>query len=777
MGLFSSKKKTVVTTAVTRMIEDKDIKSTQHSALIDHVLSSSIQVESDIEVSSLADQLKNAHANSVVAKMGRLYIWAKNGNYHYGLPKASVAYQVYENVEEELQHLLDLQHKVPVQIEYALLDEPNPFHFGWFELDRIHGYDRATNTIPGLSAWEGSACYLVDMVVHYCKPTRDAVTDDDYYYQHGVSASAGMTPVRKANPKAPHTGWVADDNAKEDFVRVTYGFMRSGQWVQKSIDLSLAEYIVLNNPDADEVMGDEQDGNDSATFSEDAYVMGCYTFLHDGVEVRKLFTYLYGSGTYPTLDSIYSPTESTGQFYPRIYARLDGTNLAHESLKDTDAYKDSVRAGRKTDLGWVNFVGQIHDNMSDTGSVQQAFVSVALAADSRDPLIHEYMFRYFTQMYKSSTAPRVSSIGGLFKADSEYIQYQAKQGARINIADKVYTQYVSYDAIGVVDLVGKVADVGKYTYSRGEIAYFGGNFFARASKPYHSYCYQLTENTYREVRIYGLSTGHQVNGGHWTSASGDSDNLLIPVDRLILKEFRMAVREILHSKALHIVFNTLKVIKTKWYQTGVFKAILFIAAVVMSVWTGGQSLTFYVVLMAAAQTILVGLVLNLVAKLAVKLGVNIQIITVIAVVAMIYAGYLAIEGVTGVMDVSAQTLLKASNAALNFTGRVAQEELKGIAEERSEFESSAKAKEDAMADRISEIGLGPSVIDPGIFTARPADNFHYLNLYQTPNDYYTRTVHTGNPGVMCFDMIANYVEQALALPTAHQTLASLQGRY
>ncbi|MFH4188729.1 hypothetical protein WAJ24_20385, partial [Acinetobacter baumannii] len=92
-------------------------------------------------------------------------------------------------------------------------------------------------------------------------------------------------------------------------------------------------------------------------------------------------------------------------------------------------------------------------------------------------------------------------------------------------------------------------------------------------------------NTYREVRVYGLALTEQVSGGNATVSSGDSENLLTPIDRAMRNEFSSREREILYSKGLHIVLNTLQVVKTKWYMSGVFKVVMFIVAVVLSVFT------------------------------------------------------------------------------------------------------------------------------------------------------------------------------------------------
>lgn len=779
MGLFSTKKKTVVQTSVSRMIEDSDIKSTQQSAVVEYVLQSTTQVDSDIATMSLPDRLMQAHANSIVAKMDKFYRYAKSGQYYYGLPKASVVLPNANALTSKVKDILDAEYQADVTVEYALIGEPNHLHMAWVELIKQFLYNPETNELERLSALQGTPCYLDDLVVHYSKDTVTRVEDADYFRQYGIAATAGYTPIREANQDAEHSLSVEDAALSSDFARVTYGRMVGGKYTTETLDVDLSDYVVSYDTDNLEGMN-ETTGLASPLSSEDDYVMGCCTYTQSGKTYRKYFTYIYGSGAYPTLDDLYDTNESTGQYYPRIYARLDNTDLAADTLSDTEAYKSSVKAAKRLDLNWSEWVGQLHDNVEDTGNVQQAFVCLALPAHSKDPLIHEYMYGYFKKLYDSSETMRIDAVSKYETISVEYRENQAKQGASIVIEDEAFKQILNYSAIGSRYIQGKVAEVGEYAYKHGT-AVIGTTrlgFISRTNtKTYHAYQYQVSETTYREVRVYGLSFTENVRGGNNTVSTGTSENLLVPIDKVMASEFSLRDRELLYSKGLHIVFNTLQVVKTKWYQSSVFKVVMFIAAVVMSVFTGGQSLTLYAVAMAALNAVVIGLALSALAKLAVKLGVDIKIITVVAVIAMAYAGYLSINNVKGVFDVSAKTLLNASNQALNFTQKIAEVEVANLNKDMSEFESAAKAKEDAMKE-VQGMLSSPELIgsdlfmDKQIYTPNPL-----LNLYQSPNDYYTRTVHTGNPGAACYDLLSGYVDQALVLPKAEVTLANfIQGK-
>lgn len=80
---------------------------------------------------------------------------------------------------------------------------------------------------------------------------------------------------------------------------------------------------------------------------------------------------------------------------------------------------------------------------------------------------------------------------------------------------------------------------------------------------------------------------------------GVNDVLIIPVDRTIAKDMELLKRERVYARSLHVVFNSMVIQKLKWYQTGIFKAIMYIIAIVIALWDGGLTLTSVVAMSAA----------------------------------------------------------------------------------------------------------------------------------------------------------------------------------
>lgn len=733
MGLFSTKKKTKVYTSVSRMVDDADIKTSAQSAVVEFVLKSSTQTDTQIDSMSLTDHIRQAHLNSIASKMDSLYRYAKSGQYHYGLPSASVAYPTSNALDYEVRRHVETLEGTAVTLLYAHIGSPNYCHFAIKQLIDDYGYNPATKVMLRST--------VESIVLHYSEATYAQVHDSTYFDQWESDAPPYVV------------------GGSRDYALVS---LLNGETVELTFD----KYIASSH-EGDSVMGDT-DGSVDTTINEDDYVMGCYEFTQDGATVRSYFTYVFGSGTYPALDNIYDTDAGTGQYYPRVYARLDNTDLSDNKFKDTEAYKSSVRAGKKIDLTWNEWVGQIHDNIEDTSHLQQVFMCMALPANSKDQRVHQYMFKYFSRMYASSTQPAQGGENhGIAK---EYAQFAVKAGASIVIQDAVFKQVLSYSVIGTRDCIGVVGEVGSYSMERGTA------YALSVSRPYHAYRKQVTPNTYREVRVYNLSLSEEVGGGKSTVSATDSENLLVPVDRVLAGEFSSKDKEYLYSAGMHLVLNTLQVIKTKWYQTGIFKVVLFIAAVVLSVWTGGQSLTLYTIAIAAAESVLIGLALTVLAKIAVKLGVNVAIVAVVAVIVMAFAGYMNLNNLEKVGGLTAKNLMVISNEALNFTQNIATEELKIIAQKTEDFQASATEKDASLKELKDSLWSTPALADESWFRDTGTVKPKYPNLYQTPNDYYTASIHTGNPGVVCYDIVSTYVDQSLTLPRGVQSIPSIQGK-
>ena len=119
----------------------------------------------------------------------------------------------------------------------------------------------------------------------------------------------------------------------------------------------------------------------------------------------------------------------------------------------------------------------------------------------------------------------------------------------------------------------------------------------------------------------------------------------------------------------------------------------------------------------------------------------------------------------------AETLVNLGTSLVSESARLSQEQIaqgiENIVDKTEAFSVWAQDQMDGLGDKMSELGLNPAIVGLGAFDVVKMGPL--LVLGEDPQDYYQRTVHTGNVGVIAFDMTSSYVETKLLLPTFNQT--------
>ena len=154
-------------------------------------------------------------------------------------------------------------------------------------------------------------------------------------------------------------------------------------------------------------------------------------------------------------------------------------------------------------------------------------------------------------------------------------------------------------------------------------------------------------------------------------------------------------------------------VKQKWYQTGVFKAVVFIASVVISVYTGGAGFSLIAVAEAAATTLVTMYVTEFIMKaivkafnpeLAQKLG------TILAIAAIAYGGYGAVNSGTSLIRAATifftriTDLMKISGMFLQASNiRLAQDLQKEEKDYRAKMKSLEEMKQDILGNEVNSM--------------------------------------------------------------------------
>ena len=786
MGLFKTKKKTIVNTSVSRMVADEDIVPSNKMAVLDYTMSQN-SASTRLSSESLTDYLLKATTNNIVARARKSRTYAKKDTYYYGLPESSMVILEGVDIKEAITEVLTSMYPQGVIVKDAYFGPMNNFYFLRPILNRKYGYNYDTNELVEESRRIGFPCYMESAQIIYSRYTDTALVDPDTLMQYGESAEAGYTPFRKANPKAVQVPWVNNGSSDHDTARVTVVYAdAAGAKQTYTIDVDFLDFESSSKPpkgglddsdtdniDPDAVAPTKPKGIDGADFYQ-----ANYEYMKDGVPHKDTFIYLYGSGVNSKLDNLFRRGDKFGEHIPRIYARLGGRKLTDDEFKDTPEYKSMVGICRHMGMNWVNWVDEVHKSVGSLDSVTQIYMTYSLPANTEDPLIQDYLFSYFETIYGKlpSVAPK-TNFGDLNRT---FLAGGSKQGQSYEIKDIGYTQRVGFDALAYIDVAGSIGDVGT-TQSGMEkrVVQLGRVGSISKFRPYsavtmHYYRKQLTSSTYREYQVFGLSIEEIVQGGDYTRASGNSEELLLPVDISIDHGFSMRQLEELYTKSMYIVLNTLQVVKTKWYQTGIFKVIMIIVAIVLSYFfppAGVAVWTWMAAAYAVVQAVVIGLLIQVAVKLLVKLGVDVgTAAAVLAVVAVIYGGFTALTKTTGFAGMSSVQLLQISSQAFSASSQGFALQTKAAIKEFNSLMTDLTEEQKELQRKAKELGMGNHgpllMFEPPISIG--------VRIGESPDEYFERSIHTTNIASTVYSLIETQVDMGLQLPTTTGILRNLQ---
>jgi hypothetical protein len=741
MGLFSSKKKTIVGTSVSRLVKDEMLPDSVRTGMTRGIFQNA-----DLP-RSILDEL----GQGVALRAEKMYRYSENG-YTFGSPSGD-----YVSSSRGTSQLLSVLASIeggPVTLEYNHTGPPNILHIGWFKLVRDHGYDPVTNRLAALSVIKETDVFLDDLQVEI--PTGSLpIYSGIPLQQWGAAARSGVSPTRPAVTAENGLGALIARSPVLEVVMPAGSDLARAKvaWVDPVTKLVVRDSFVIQNSEYDE----------AATYIQAKY-------LRNGQ--AKYWIYKLGTGTYPTLDALVSvPNSAGGQYFPFIHFRSQKASLGVNPA--STAYKHSVKMAEKLGFDYVTLLDAIHEN-TQAADLEQAFLGLMVPANTDNEVERQYLFDFFDRMYEAgrsedpvtTAAVEMAARGGgldkppimgpyleLFNEFSEVIQ---DTNVKTTISNR-----------GIQKLL--VASPGV------EGTHFSGRVLAPAGAQYTAYHFfrrQITPNIYQELRVLDLQTRYWVSGDYFTASDGDGENdiLLVPVDRSITRDYGLGDRETLYARSMHVICNSLIVQTIKWYQQSWFGALLQILAVVIFVWSLGTSAEFSAFLagtaatlatvVAVIQSIVINVLGNMLAALAFKLvakELGADVALLLAVVAAIYAGKEAFDAGGFGNSLSAQRALDAATGLVKGVSATLMDAMKAIQLEmiafQSESEDKLKLLEETQALLDSNQRMSPLIL-----------------FGESPDDYYNRVVHAGNIGTIAYAGIHNFAEIALALPKISDTV-------
>lgn len=771
MGIFGDDTVTSVDTQVVRLVEDDMVPDIGKTSILESVFRGGSATEAMIEKYLNGTQFKKA------------YNYAKQGHYYFGLPNATIL--TNKEGASEVKAVLDALTGEDITLEYLEYGALNYTHVGWQALYDDYGYDNTTNEITVLSAQTGFPTYL-DMIVpvYFIESLRG----DQYFSpgaidSWGVNSLNGYTPERRASNGQETVRLMPayEISRLMRAVKIHYIWEANGTIHKDIITLDLAEYPL-----------------------ERSYFQVRYSYTDSLSQVQYgYWTYLDNSGTHPTLDALYNVGYlNPGTYFPFALLRRGDSNRAHSSLHETDEYKTTKKLLKHIGIDYQSFSDALHEN-PNIGDVDDAVLMMGVPITSTNPIDMEYLYQFFIRL--NTQTPYEFEDAVEYRASESYRQYRngienrdrrtqdqvtlspPKAPFAIIFQDAEFKMVLNYGGVIRTTRSGSIGPVGTITNTTSTKSYLTSTYYVPTipededvshvgTSVNRIICKQLTPNLYDEIIVIDPIMRYEYSLALWKNVQGNAQNsrLLIPLDMAIAEQFSTKDSVVLFNRSLHLVINARVVQELEWYETGFFKFVLQAIAVVITIVTLGKG-AFLISLTAAIGAGLVATTLFLLEylvyyflfkeafKIVVK-EIGLEAAMVLAIIAAAY-GMAKLQGIgTSINAMMAENLLMTSSGLFLGTREVLSDMFSDL---QNEFQAFLDYRDEALKEmeKAQELLKNDYSLQP------------FVLLGEKPQDFYDRTIHAGNIGILGVQYVETFVEQSLRLPDINDSLNTFGGSY
>ena len=765
MGLFDSNYRTHVGTTVSRVVADSMVISSVKTGTINTIF----------RKGDLIDNIMETMVGNIGVRAERMYAYGKK-SYPFGLPSS----KLYSSADGKsvVTGVIRSQVGASAALDYYHFGALNNLHVGWLTLCNDYGYNSISNELGSLSTQKGVPVYLKDMVVvvQEASLTERANGSLD---QWGSAACGGYTPQRIAALKqfAVPTPFAVDPLASGDYILISY--------VWQELIETVIDGVTIQRKKLRE---------DTITFPITGYDLEASYFQVKYTVSGKEGYWLYrlGSGTYPEIDAIYSPDQSTtGSFFPFGYLRHNKTSPADDP--QSAEFKASNKLMKYLGMDFPSTVDAIHDNPG-IADVEQAILMLAVPANTSNSMEQRYLFDFFSKLYLDAggigvevggETPLSNKVNSTEAARILYLMGDNPPKVSLTIQDSRMKMALSCSGIFKRKKAGSIGKVGSYAsshlienvshnHSKITLDEFGfpqntvvvDTWTVPVST--HVYQHQITDILYEEVQVYEMRMTYYVYGAYTTTGDETSSILMLPLDHAITQAYSIPDKELLYTRSMHYVFNSRVIQEVKWYQSEWFQFFMIAAAVVVTAVSmggdAGQTLAAVVAgtmsITAFVTAVAIGIIKYFVTSIAFKWfadKVGVEFAFLVALAAALAGSYKAYQAGSIAGAPMAKNLLTLSTNLVSGVNASLKNSMIGLQNELEAFNTMAKEKS-SLLEEANKLLEHSNVLSSLVIFG------------ESPDDFYNRTVHSGNIGVTGIDSISSYVDIALTLPKLDETI-------
>ena len=496
----------------------------------------------------------------------------------------------------------------------------------------------------------------------------------------------------------------------------------------------------------------------------DLYYIAKYHLMDNrGEAVGELLTWVYreNDGTYPELDI---PTEKESEkspYYPIIPLREHQEDMSQGSHKGTQLHLTSKRAMRRMGLDFDSLCESVHAN-PDINDIDFCYFMMGVDIATENDLSNEYLYEFFNDLHRTQWTDK-----------TEYNYWLGHNSTKapppinkITISDSNYKMDIGWN---YMDKELKTGVVGKLGFVKKSLE----RLPVVETPEYTSYSdalvlrKQVTATQYSELFIHGLIHVNYIYANDTVrttlpDAFGDSDdknNFIVPLNVDICTRLgALKSHDILYD-AMRLVFNTKITKKLKWYQTGIFKVLVMVVAIVITAFSAGA---FAPGITVAASMGIIGTAALSVIITSVVLEVGLSLVenvfgAKIALIAAVIASAVGLQvGLSGVTtSISAQSIMKSIGMVVTYFSQ--ENYMDHMQKLRAEAETLKKETEEV--DKLLSVGIKDPLDTFGLA-------YNYDPILDSPEFYYESRIHMGNSAVSMLSMPEMFVEvrSKLSLP-------------
>lgn len=318
-----------------------------------------------------------------------------------------------------------------------------------------------------------------------------------------------------------------------------------------------------------------------------------------------------GNGTYPTLDAYYANRNGWNDynsFFPVIPLRVENLDLMRDSNKRSVAYRQKIKLGKLLGVDVKALAEQINENVN-IKDIDHAFLVIGANLGSKSKAEQDYLFHFWFRCWEYQVASRDEAAYAAWRSTPTNSRNKPEMNV-LRIKDPEDGEK-AYEIVIEWNYITKTQTNGRFELSPGKLAKKGDvqiikgtgsqdNFYVRTVQFFVESSTitirkQITDGYYISLVISGamhknyVYSGKTVETTAWNALNDPDEHsgFIVPLYMPIFNSLDIKRRTQLAEESKYMVFNCYKVSKKKWYQTGVFKIVLAIVLIVITVITWG----------------------------------------------------------------------------------------------------------------------------------------------------------------------------------------------